>query len=77
MVYADNGNLYISEFSGDSVTRCFPDGSGLIRFGESGIGDGQFKGPGYIALDNRGYLYITDYSIPYYHNFGKTVVSHD
>ena len=60
VVIAENGYLYITEFSGDSVIRCLPDGSEMTRFGQSGAGDGEFLGPQFIAADGNGYIYISD-----------------
>ncbi|MBI9103357.1 MAG: hypothetical protein JEY99_13145 [Spirochaetales bacterium] len=56
-----SGYLYISEFNGHRIFRCNKDGTGGIRFGERGRGDGQLLGPQYIAEDDKGYLYVTDY----------------
>ena len=60
LIMAENGYLYISEFAGNNIARCKSDGSDFSRFGESGIGPGQFLGPQFLATDGKGYLYVTD-----------------
>jgi len=52
--------LFITEFSGDRIVHCRPDGRVVKRFGETGTGPGQLLGPQYITDDGRGYLYVTD-----------------
>ncbi|MDC7126876.1 MAG: hypothetical protein PQJ46_14995 [Spirochaetales bacterium] len=57
---APNGFLYVCEFNGDRICRSNLEGRDIIKFGESGRGDGQFLGPQYIAVDEKNFLYITD-----------------
>ena len=57
---AGNGYLYVTEFNGDSITRCTPDGRELTVFGESGRGEGQLLGPQYLAVDEKNFIYVTD-----------------
>ncbi len=52
--------LFITEFSGDRIVHCRPDGRVVTRFGETGTGPGQLLGPQYITDDGKGYLYVTD-----------------
>jgi hypothetical protein len=52
--------LFITEFSGDRIVHCTPDGRVLSRFGGTGTGEGQLLGPQYITDDGKGYLYVTD-----------------
>lgn len=52
--------LFITEFSGDRIVHCRPDGRVVKRFGETGTGPGQLLGPQYITDDGKGYLYVTD-----------------
>ncbi len=58
---AKNGYLYISEYEGDRITRCTPEGGEIFRFGEKGRGDGQFIGPQYLCGDGLGFIYISDF----------------
>ncbi len=60
LVTAPNGYLYITEFNGDRITRCRPDGTDIFTFGERGLGPGQLLGPQYIDVDTYGYLYVSD-----------------
>lgn len=52
--------LFITEFSGDRIVHCTPEGRVISRFGGTGTGDGQLLGPQYITDDGKGYLYVTD-----------------
>jgi Mg-chelatase subunit ChlD len=53
-------NVYISDFSNDTVYRFHEDGRYLGRIGESGFGDGQFYGPTALAVDLDDNLYVID-----------------
>jgi len=61
MVESGDGNFYVTEFEGDRITKCNPDGYVIFSFGESGLRDGQLMGPQFLAADGKGYLYVTDY----------------
>ncbi len=52
--------LFITEFSGDRIVNCTPEGRVKKRFGETGTGPGQLLGPQYITDDRDGYVYVTD-----------------
>ena len=39
------------------------DGNLISTIGSTGVGDGQFSGDGRIALNDTGYLYVTDYAL--------------
>ncbi|MFO7730259.1 MAG: NHL repeat-containing protein [Spirochaetia bacterium] len=52
--------LFITEFAGDRIVHCTPNGRILKRFGETGTGPGQLLGPQFISDDKNGYLYVTD-----------------
>jgi len=56
-----SGYLYISEYNGNRIIRCSPQGQNMLRFGTRGRGDGQLLGPQFLAEDEKGYLYVTDY----------------
>ncbi len=57
----EGDRYYISEFEGDRVA--VTDANGFVRFhiGGTGTGDGKLLGPQYLALDDSGYLYVTDW----------------
>lgn len=54
------GNFLLSEFTGNRVSLCGPDGNRIIKIGEKGIGKGQLLGPQYIACDGADYFYVSD-----------------
>ncbi|MEL3909138.1 MAG: hypothetical protein P1P64_09075 [Treponemataceae bacterium] len=56
-----DGTLIVSEFAGDKISFLDSDGKFIKSFGSKGIGDGQFVGPQYIALDSFENIYITDF----------------
>lgn len=56
-----DGTLIVSEFAGDKVTFLDVNGKFIKSFGSKGIGDGQFVGPQYIALDAFENIYVTDF----------------
>lgn len=55
-----NGNIYIADFSNNSIQKLAGDGSLLIKWGKTGTGDGQFKKPADISLDFDGNIYVLD-----------------
>ncbi len=59
IVRGEGGALYISEFQGNRITGSGPRGS--ITFGGRGRQDGQLLGPQYLAADDRGYIYVSDF----------------
>jgi DNA-binding beta-propeller fold protein YncE len=56
-----DGNFFVTEFEGDRITKCNPDGYVISSFGESGLREGQLMGPQFLTTDGKGYLYVTDY----------------
>jgi DNA-binding beta-propeller fold protein YncE/Mg-chelatase subunit ChlD len=62
------GNIYISDFSSDTIYRFREDGRVpevmkiryIGRIGESGFGDGQFYGPTALEVDRDDNLYVID-----------------
>lgn len=57
---AENGYLYVTEYGADRVVRCTPSGTDIFRFGEKGLGEGQFIGPQFISGDGEGFIYVSD-----------------
>ena len=56
-----DGTLYVSEYGGNRIARCRPNGDKIATFGKKGRADGLLLGPQYLAGDGRGYLYVTDW----------------
>jgi DNA-binding beta-propeller fold protein YncE len=55
------GRLYLSEFRGGRVSVLDSRGNWLFYIGAKGLGEGMFAGPQYLACDEDGYLYVSDY----------------
>jgi len=58
---ADDGILYISEYGANRIAKCTPTGDKITTFGRTGRADGLLVGPQYLALDGKGYLWVTDW----------------
>lgn len=58
---APDGNLFVSEFEGDRITKCNQNGYPIFSFGGRGRGAGELVGPQYLDIDDEGYLYVTDF----------------
>jgi hypothetical protein len=56
-----NGNLYVSEYRGNVISRWNAKGERLKNIGGTGRGEGQLLGPQYLAADGKGFLYVTDW----------------
>ena len=52
---------FVSEFGSDTVSRINDRGERISSFGQSGIGPGQLLGPQFLAVDQDGYLFVTDH----------------
>ncbi len=61
IVESDEGQLFVSEYGANQVTRCSPSGERLATIGGSGVAPGRLLGPQYLATDSRGYLYVSEY----------------
>ncbi len=60
LVAYDEG-FFVSEFGGDRIAKLSDDGERKAEFGTSGLGDGELLGPQYLAWDEVGYLYVSDW----------------
>ncbi len=60
LVLTKDETIFVTEFSGDRITRMDRDGRGIFRFGGSGTGEGELLGPQFITDDGKGYIYVTD-----------------
>lgn len=56
-----SGNLAVCESAGDRIAVLNPQGRFLSYFGSRGRGQGQFVGPQYLAEDEFGNVYATDF----------------
>jgi DNA-binding beta-propeller fold protein YncE len=59
-VLAD-GRILVSEYGGDRIALCRADGEKIRTFGKRGRGNGMLLGPQYLAVDGKGYFYVTDF----------------
>ncbi|CEM62986.1 tetratricopeptide repeat protein [Treponema phagedenis] len=56
-----NGDLLVSEFAADRISRLTKDGKFISSFGTKGRGNGEFIGPQFLAVDNYDNIYVTDF----------------
>ena len=61
IVEAADGSLYVSEFGSNTIVKCTAHGDKVSGFGGKGSGPGALLGPQYLALDGRGFLYVSDW----------------
>ncbi|MBN1410993.1 MAG: VWA domain-containing protein [Spirochaetales bacterium] len=61
IVENNDGSFFVSEYSGNQVTKFDSNRNKMLSFGSKGIGPGQLLGPQYLALDGEGYLYVSDW----------------
>ena len=54
------GNIYVADTGHDRILRISQEGTTLSTWGSMGNGNGQFKMPKDIALDNNGNLFVVD-----------------
>lgn len=74
-----SGNVYVTnvQATGNAVYKFASDGTLLTKWGTQGEGIGHFQYPNYIAVDDSGYIYVTDYgknSIQKFNSNGVFVV---
>lgn len=55
------GNIYVLGIFNNSIFVFNPQGKLLSRFGSSGDGQGQFRAPYVIAVDNQSRVYVSDF----------------
>lgn len=56
------GNVYIADSSNYRIQKFTKDGTFITKWGTCGSGNGEFHDIERIALDNKGYVYVTDSS---------------
>ena len=55
------GNIFILDVKMNRVVKYDQDGKSILRFGEQGVGPGEFEDPRAIALDSSGRVYVLDF----------------
>jgi tripartite motif-containing protein 71 len=58
------GNLFVAEFDDDLIYEYTTSGTLVRKWGGTGTGPGQLKGPDKLAFDEQGNLYVTEVGIP-------------
>ena len=61
MVRAQDGTMYLSEYSGGRVSVLNSEGVWQRYIGSKGLEEGQLIGPQNMCIDEQGYLYVVDY----------------
>jgi DNA-binding beta-propeller fold protein YncE len=56
-----SGDLVVSEFGADRLVRLSPGGRRITEMGSRGTGAGELLGPQYLAVDDGGFIYVTDW----------------
>ena len=60
-VAIDNaGNVYVSDWDNNRIQKFGPNGAFITKWGTSGSGNGQFNGPGGIAVNSSRDVYVAD-----------------
>ena len=55
------GNVYVTDSSNPRIQRFTSTGDFIKKWGSQGSGDGQFSGPGPVAVDLLGNVYVVDF----------------
>lgn len=61
LIVLDNGNLLVSEYSGDRLSLLDAKGTYIKSFGSKGRAEGQFLGPQYVAQDKNKNIFVSDF----------------
>lgn len=54
------GNIFVADDGNNRIQKFDSNGKFLLKWGESGVGSGQFNLPQSIAVDTKGYIYVAD-----------------
>jgi sugar lactone lactonase YvrE len=60
IAFGPGGNAWIADWTANRVVEINPAGELVRQFGTSGNGNGQFKQPDMIAVDDQGLVYVID-----------------
>ena len=55
------GYLYVADANNDRIQKFTLDGEYVTAWGSEGLGEGQFRRPRGIAIDQDGYVYVADF----------------
>ena len=55
-----NGNVYVSDWTGNRVQKFTKDGAFLLKWGVAGTGSGEFNRPAGLSVDDVGNVYVAD-----------------
>ncbi len=61
VISATDGSLFVSEYSGNQITKLTLGGRIEKKFGKRGSGSGELLGPQYLADSGNGYIYVSDW----------------
>jgi hypothetical protein len=61
VIETGDGGFFVSEYGANRIARCNARGEKTATFGKKGREEGLLLGPQYMALDDRGYLWVTDW----------------
>jgi hypothetical protein len=61
LVEAADGGFFVTEYGANRIARCNARGEKTAAFGKKGREEGMLLGPQYLAMDERGYLWVTDW----------------
>lgn len=53
--------LYVSEFGGDRVSLLNDQGNRIMSFGATGLAEGEMLGPQFLAVDDNGFVWLTEW----------------
>jgi DNA-binding beta-propeller fold protein YncE len=78
VISATDGSLFVSEYTGNQITKLTIGGRIEKKFGKRGSGSGELLGPQYLADSKTGYIYVSDWGnkrISKYDYDGKFILS--
>ena len=53
--------MYVADWRNDRIQKFDEDGHHLASFGTSGQGDGEFRRPSGVAVDQEGNIFVADW----------------
>ena len=60
MAVDSSNKIYLAEYSRKNIQKFDSDGNSITMWGSIGCKDDQFLIPHDIAMDSKGYIYVTD-----------------